>query len=353
MVELLPAMMSSASSLAQSSSNIATKKHGRKTELPSDFVPGKYAVLCGRGSKCTKSPGNQRLKQMVNNYLKPYAEAKNKVEKTSIVSTIIASVKQASPVGAFVKYEDGAWWEVEDAFAREKIGCLFRDCLHTQYRSSTKAKLARKKASGDPLSISDHSITMNSNNSGIHNSLHSSMGSFAAMGGSSHHGMGSTSLNLPSGQDDMIFGGYQDTFMSNQIQQQQQQQNTPLPFHMGMGFTPKGEQKNDEYSALLGNYLGAQTSRPHREDFMRDCMSMPNRMVTANSDYPIQLMGDGPRPNQTTSLLRAACSIVEEPSSGMGRAGNRFDDDEFPDDISDLFEDQPEQGNSLEDSFAI
>ena len=90
------------------------KKNGRKTKLASNFSPGKYAVLCGRGSKCTKSPGNQRLKQLVHSYLKPYSEAKNKVEKTSIVSAIISSVKQLSPDGAFVKYEEGSWWEVED-----------------------------------------------------------------------------------------------------------------------------------------------------------------------------------------------------------------------------------------------
>ena len=42
--------------------------------------------------------------------------------------------------------EDGScWYEVDAAFAREKIGCMFRDTLHTQYRSSTKAKQARKR----------------------------------------------------------------------------------------------------------------------------------------------------------------------------------------------------------------
>jgi hypothetical protein len=46
---------------------------------------------------------------------------------------------------SFLKKEDGVWYEVDDAYAREKIGCVFRDQLFTKYRSSTKAKLARKK----------------------------------------------------------------------------------------------------------------------------------------------------------------------------------------------------------------
>jgi hypothetical protein len=40
--------------------------------------------------------------------------------------------------------EDVIWWEVSyDALARKKVGCLLRDYLHTQYRSSAKAKLAK------------------------------------------------------------------------------------------------------------------------------------------------------------------------------------------------------------------
>jgi hypothetical protein len=79
--------------------------------------------------------------------LQRYSEARNKVEKISIVSSTLMRIKElASPEGAFVKVEDGFWYQVDESFAREKIGGLFRDGLHTKYRSSTKSKLARKKA---------------------------------------------------------------------------------------------------------------------------------------------------------------------------------------------------------------
>mmetsp|Transcript_91531 Transcript_91531/g.137052 ORF Transcript_91531/g.137052 Transcript_91531/m.137052 type:complete len:310 (-) Transcript_91531:38-967(-) len=116
-------------------------------KLPPDFAPGRYTVLCGRGKVCSASPGNKNLRSLVNAYLTPYSQAKNKIEKSTIVSAIVNAVRKEAPVGAFVKQDkNGSWWEVEDSFAREKIGCIFRDILHTQYRSSTKAKFARKKA---------------------------------------------------------------------------------------------------------------------------------------------------------------------------------------------------------------
>ena len=117
-----------------------------KMMLPKDFVPGQNSVVCGRGKVCSSAPGNRRLKSILDSYLKPYSQAKSKLEKSSIVSTIVNMIKQSAPTGAFVKFEKGHWYAVEDSVAREKIGCMFRDALHTQYRSSTKAKLARRRA---------------------------------------------------------------------------------------------------------------------------------------------------------------------------------------------------------------
>jgi hypothetical protein len=116
-----------------------------RIQLPANFIPTESTVICGRGKACTTSIGNRRLKSIINSFLKPYSKAKNKLDKSIIVSSIVGAIKLRG--GNFVKNEDGIWWEVDDAFAREKIGCMLRDYLHTQYRSSAKAKLARKKAS--------------------------------------------------------------------------------------------------------------------------------------------------------------------------------------------------------------
>jgi hypothetical protein len=135
----------SATSLSDlpSTTSIPRIKNG-KIQLPANFVPTESTVICGRGNAGTTSIGNRRLKSIVNSFLKPYSEAKNKLEKSAIVSRIVGAIKRGG--GNFVKCEDGIWWEVYDAYAREKVGCLLRDYLHAQYPSSTKAKIARRKA---------------------------------------------------------------------------------------------------------------------------------------------------------------------------------------------------------------
>jgi hypothetical protein len=51
-------------------------------------------------------------------------------------------IRQAG--GHFCNYEKGAWFEVGDRCARGKVSAYFRDTLHTQYRSSAKAKTKRR-----------------------------------------------------------------------------------------------------------------------------------------------------------------------------------------------------------------
>jgi hypothetical protein len=93
-----------------------------RNRLPENFIPGPATVICGRGKECTGSAGNVRFRKIVCSFLKPYSEAQNKIEKSAIVSCIIAEVKHGRTDGEFCKFESGAWWEVEDSAAREKVG---------------------------------------------------------------------------------------------------------------------------------------------------------------------------------------------------------------------------------------
>ena len=160
---------SSSSSVSSSSSSYLSthvavsdkkKKKSRtpskvKTPLPLDFVPSEYTVLCGRNRECFESVGNQRFRVMCQAYLQDYLDAPGKLEKSSIVTKIMRTIRQQSPVGAFVSYENGRYYEVSQRTAREKVGAFFRDSLHTVYRSSSKAKLARKRAEFTPLPLNE------------------------------------------------------------------------------------------------------------------------------------------------------------------------------------------------------
>jgi hypothetical protein len=92
--------------------------------------------------------GNNYLKALLKICIDPYSTAKTKIEKPSIISAIVERIKElvaAEDAAAFVKFEDGRWWQMDDDFARQKIGGLFRDVLHVQYCSSTKSKIAKRR----------------------------------------------------------------------------------------------------------------------------------------------------------------------------------------------------------------
>ena len=115
--------------------------------LPPEFTPSPYTVICGRKKACRDSIGNRRLQIIASMFVSRYAEADTKDQKSKVVSEIVSTVEDACPEGrgAFVRYQDGRWWEVEEVFAREKVSAVLRDSLHDRYRSSTKAKLARRQ----------------------------------------------------------------------------------------------------------------------------------------------------------------------------------------------------------------
>ena len=82
--------------------------------LPPDWEPSPTTVVIGRGKVCSTAKGNARLESVCKTYLDKYKMAKSKLEKTALVSMIVETVQATCPVGAFVKYSNGRYWEVED-----------------------------------------------------------------------------------------------------------------------------------------------------------------------------------------------------------------------------------------------
>jgi hypothetical protein len=113
--------------------------------LPDDFVAGSTDVVCARGKSYWEHPGNKLYRTMIAASTERYAATTSKLDKTMIVSGIVETIHRRN--GMFVKKEkkDGPWVEVDEVFAREKIGQSLRDGLHDKYRSATKAKKQRKE----------------------------------------------------------------------------------------------------------------------------------------------------------------------------------------------------------------
>jgi len=112
--------------------------------LPHDFVPGDNDIIIGRGKKCYSHVGNRRLAQTVNSKMDEYIGAKCKLEKSQIISSIVAQIRSS---GHFVKEDPnvtGLWFDVDDVIAREKIAQAFRNAPAGNYKSSSRFKLKRR-----------------------------------------------------------------------------------------------------------------------------------------------------------------------------------------------------------------
>jgi hypothetical protein len=146
-----PAPWTSPSSVPPPSSMSAAmnKSNPYKDELmlPGGFEPSPYSVICGRGRKSTEAFGNRRLTVIASLYVKRYSDATKKDVKSGIVTEIMEVIRSACPDSrhAFVRQTNGKWWRVQNLHAREKVGTVLRDCLHSKYKSSTKSKLAKRK----------------------------------------------------------------------------------------------------------------------------------------------------------------------------------------------------------------
>jgi hypothetical protein len=121
-----------------------TSRRTGRSQLGVDFQPSDTSVICGRGKASYDHPGNHRLRLLASKFVEEYSQASRKLEKSAIVANIVVVIRQGG--GRFCKHEKGAWFEVGDYYAREKVSALFRDKLHTRYLSSSKVKIARRRA---------------------------------------------------------------------------------------------------------------------------------------------------------------------------------------------------------------
>jgi hypothetical protein len=122
----------------------ASTSRTERSQLGVDFQPSDSSVICGRGKASYDHTGNHRLRLLASKFVEDYSQASRKLEKSSIVANIVAVIRQGG--GRFCKREKGEWFEVGDFYAREKVSSLFRDKLHSRYQSSSKVKIARRRA---------------------------------------------------------------------------------------------------------------------------------------------------------------------------------------------------------------
>ena len=116
--------MDKISEIAKSMKANSVAQEGPKNAkpLPESFEPTEYSVICARGKRAYESPGNTWFRSLVEQHRQQYLNAANKVAKSIVVTTIVDTVRKASPEGSFVRKINGRWHEVSEAIARERVG---------------------------------------------------------------------------------------------------------------------------------------------------------------------------------------------------------------------------------------
>lgn len=117
--------------LAIPSAITALAAGAQKCDLSSDFAPGEYDVVCGRGKGSYNRPGNMHFRAIVRDHIDEYLAARSKIDKSLVLNKIIEEVREQDEGRArFVKQDKaGKWIEIGNEVAREKCGHAIREAI--------------------------------------------------------------------------------------------------------------------------------------------------------------------------------------------------------------------------------
>mmetsp|Transcript_10215 Transcript_10215/g.19606 ORF Transcript_10215/g.19606 Transcript_10215/m.19606 type:complete len:209 (-) Transcript_10215:65-691(-) len=115
---------------------IAAMAKSQPTGLPEKYQVGPNDVVCGRGKGSYNRPGNKRFRAMVQEHVDEYVQAKTKLDKSMVLSAIVEKVREQWH-GRFVKQKKGAWEEIGDEQAREKVGHAIREAIAAGEKKTT------------------------------------------------------------------------------------------------------------------------------------------------------------------------------------------------------------------------
>lgn len=114
-------------------------------QLPADYEPNDFDVVCGRGKGSYDRDGNRTFRLLVARYVDEYEGCETKIEKSRLLERIVAVTKeQNNGQTHFVKYNrtQNRWYEVSNDHAREKVGHTMRVAV------ASKQEMASSTTSG-------------------------------------------------------------------------------------------------------------------------------------------------------------------------------------------------------------
>jgi len=126
-----------------------------------NLTPTEYDVLCGRGPKSFKHPGNQKLRTRIVLSLERYDKCESRKEKTLLIREIIQSIMNEG--GRFLKFDktNNCWFDGGVKAARSRVGFAFRDArTPDKVKCIEKLKEYLSNASFDGLNASNGALKL-------------------------------------------------------------------------------------------------------------------------------------------------------------------------------------------------
>lgn len=126
--------------------------------LGKDYEPLDCDIVCGRGKGSYNRPGNKHFRSIVTSFIPTYIQSKTKIDKTTILNTIIEQVRSQHDAktgrnAQFIKHSKREGWiEIGDEQAREKVGHAIREAMAAQRGENPAAATKKSKKMRKPVS---------------------------------------------------------------------------------------------------------------------------------------------------------------------------------------------------------
>ena len=115
------------------------------------LVPREHDVLCSQSRTLNEHAGNRLLREIIAKYVPEYAQAKTKIEKTSLHRHVVNVI--SSQGGKFLKLdeENDEWFEVDYASARNEVGQAFRTAMSPKQESDKGPQIERGRENSESI----------------------------------------------------------------------------------------------------------------------------------------------------------------------------------------------------------
>ena len=147
----------------ETTTSCSSKSNPFAADMPSDYAPGNYDVICGRSKYAYHHIGNRRFRLTIQMFAGGYKECTCRKDRTRMIFRIVELIRSCG--GRFIKYSSPtrSWEDIGDQDARHKVGHALRDLMALQLSRipltrTAREELARKQQQQQAIKVLKESM---------------------------------------------------------------------------------------------------------------------------------------------------------------------------------------------------